>query len=59
MARVGEESFGIKTVTNALALRNRVLGRFELASRCSDPTERQGLMSLATSGGDRSSIGWG
>lgn len=46
-----EESFGIKSVANALALRNRVLGRFELASRCSDPTERQALMSFAIAGG--------
>ena len=46
-----EQSYSIKTVANALALRNRVLECFEKASVCPDPEERRLLMSFAIAGG--------
>ncbi len=46
-----DTSFGIKTMGQSLALRNRVLSQFELAARNDDAAERRLLTSFAIVGG--------
>lgn len=42
---------GLKTVEDAINIRNRVLTLFEQAERCTDPKERARLMTIAVIGG--------
>lgn len=42
---------GLKTVEDAINIRNRVLTLFEQAERCTDPEERARLMTIAVIGG--------
>lgn len=46
-----ESSYGMKTLSDAIALRNRVYGSFEEAERCEDPAERAQWMTFVVIGG--------
>lgn len=49
--RVARHAFGIKDVPEALALRNHILERFEMASHESDPKRQQALLTFVVVGG--------
>ncbi len=42
---------GLKTVEDALEIRRRILSAFELAERCTDPDEREALLTFVVVGG--------
>jgi NADH dehydrogenase len=46
-----EVSYGLKTLEDAVALRNRIYGAFEEAERCEDPTERARWLTFVVIGG--------
>jgi NADH dehydrogenase len=46
-----EVSFGLKTLTDAVDLRNRIYGAFEEAERTDDPEERKKWLTFAVIGG--------
>jgi NADH dehydrogenase len=46
-----EVSYGLKTLQDAVALRNRIYGAFEEAERASDPGEREQWLTFAVIGG--------
>ena len=46
-----EVSYGLKTLTDAVALRNRIYGCFEEAERCTDPAERAQWLTFVVVGG--------
>jgi len=46
-----EVSYGLKTLTDAVALRNRIYGCFEEAERCTDPAERAQWLTFVVIGG--------
>jgi NADH:quinone reductase (non-electrogenic) len=46
-----EHSFGLKSIEEALAIRERVLLAFERAEKITDPVERRRLMTIAVIGG--------
>ncbi|HTZ64474.1 MAG TPA: NAD(P)/FAD-dependent oxidoreductase [Solirubrobacteraceae bacterium] len=46
-----EVSFGLKTLPDAVALRNRIYGAFEQAERTSDPHEREQWLTFVVIGG--------
>jgi NADH:ubiquinone reductase (H+-translocating) len=46
-----EVSYGLKTLTDAVALRNRIYGAFEEAERCADPDERARWLTFVVVGG--------
>ena len=50
------ETFPLKNLTDALALRYRVLERFELASATTDPVQRARLMRFAIVGGGATGV---
>src|SRR4029077_19985031 len=43
--------YGLKTLADAVALRNRIYGAFEMAERASDPAERERWMTFVVVGG--------
>jgi NADH:ubiquinone reductase (H+-translocating) len=47
----GEVSFGLKTLTDAVDLRNRIYGAFEEAERTDDPEERRKWLTFVVIGG--------
>jgi NADH dehydrogenase len=51
MQAVAEHSFGLKNVDEAVAIRNQVLSRFELAAHESDQEKRRALLTFAVVGG--------
>jgi NADH:ubiquinone reductase (H+-translocating) len=46
-----EASYGMKTLSDAVELRNRIYGAFEEAERCEDPAERAQWMTFVVIGG--------
>ena len=46
-----EHSFGLKTLTDTVALRNRIYSAFEEAERAEDPAERQRWLTFVVVGG--------
>ena len=46
-----EHSFGLKTLTDTVALRNRIYSAFEEAERAADPAERQRWLTFVVVGG--------
>jgi NADH:ubiquinone reductase (H+-translocating) len=46
-----EVSYGLKTLSDAVDLRNRIYGAFEEAERCSDPAERMQWLTFVVIGG--------
>ena len=46
-----EHSFGLKTLADAVALRNRIYGAFEEAERAEDPVERERWLTFVVVGG--------
>lgn len=46
-----EVSYGLKTLTDALAMRNRIYGAFEEAERTDDPEERKQWLTFVVIGG--------
>src|SRR3954466_11647894 len=46
-----ETSLGLKTLSDAVALRNHVLARFEEAERTSDPERQRRLLTFVVIGG--------
>lgn len=46
-----ESSYGMKTLSDAVELRNRIYGAFEEAERCEDPAERTKWMTFVVIGG--------
>ncbi|MBQ7515825.1 MAG: NAD(P)/FAD-dependent oxidoreductase, partial [Schwartzia sp.] len=51
MKSVEENSYGMKTLQESIAIRNHVLRSFERASRSNDPAERRRLMTFVCVGG--------
>jgi NADH dehydrogenase len=47
----GEHSYGLKTLADAVGLRNRIYSAFEEAERCEDPAERERWMTFVVVGG--------
>jgi len=47
----GEHSFGLKTLTDAVGLRNRIYAAFEEAERSDDPQERSSWLTFVVVGG--------
>jgi NADH dehydrogenase len=46
-----DASYGMKTLSDAVELRNRIYGCFEEAERCEDPVERERWMTFVVIGG--------
>ncbi len=46
-----QSSYGMKTLSDAIELRNRIYGAFEEAERCEDPAERARWMTFVVIGG--------
>ena len=46
-----EVSYGLKTLSDAVALRNGIYGAFEEAERCTDPDERRQWLTFVVIGG--------
>ncbi len=46
-----DASYGMKTLSDAVELRNRIYGAFEEAERCADPVERARWMTFVVIGG--------
>jgi NADH:ubiquinone reductase (H+-translocating) len=46
-----DASYGMKTLSDAVELRNRIYGSFEEAERCEDPAERKKWMTFVVIGG--------
>jgi NADH dehydrogenase len=46
-----DTSYGMKTLSDAIELRNRIYGAFEEAERCEDPAERAKWMTFVVIGG--------
>jgi NADH dehydrogenase len=46
-----DASYGMKTLSDAIELRNRIYGAFEEAERCEDPVERAKWMTFVVIGG--------
>ena len=46
-----EVSCGLKTLSDAVELRNRIYGAFEEAERCEDPAERDEWLTFVVVGG--------
>ncbi|MBR5381095.1 MAG: NAD(P)/FAD-dependent oxidoreductase [Oscillospiraceae bacterium] len=51
MESVAKNSFGMKTLQEAIAIRNHVLRMFENASKCDDPEERRRMLTFICVGG--------
>ncbi|MBQ9376822.1 MAG: NAD(P)/FAD-dependent oxidoreductase [Schwartzia sp.] len=51
MESVAKNSFGMKTLQEAIAIRNHVLRMFETASKCDDPEERRRMLTFVCVGG--------
>jgi NADH:ubiquinone reductase (H+-translocating) len=49
--KLAEHAFGLKTMPDAVALRNHILNQFELASREADPQKRKALLTFVIVGG--------
>ncbi|HEY5286051.1 MAG TPA: NAD(P)/FAD-dependent oxidoreductase [Solirubrobacteraceae bacterium] len=51
-----DASYGMKTLSDAVELRNRIYGAFEEAERCEDPAERAKWMTFVVIGGGPTGI---
>ncbi len=49
--KLAENAFGLKTMPDALNLRNHILNQFEIASREQDPEKRKSLLTFVIVGG--------
>jgi NADH dehydrogenase len=56
LRNVAKYGFGLKDIDEALAIRNHVLRRFELATQQADPAERQAMLTFAIVGGGPTGI---